>query len=249
MTLLYGYATEKGLPQEFHTDQLSWDRYVSEIWTRLFIYNGIDKKGTIVKFAPGNSMKIGLALEKIGFEGTLYLVDPLREVLNSVSEKYKAILPKATIIPLYGTVESVSIPHRADLILAHHPLDDMLLAAVASMMVPDLFDSMSKEHESARNRVTSETVTAVFSNLIEFFHRSQPNRILLCQYPSLRLKRNKIETLNLYASDVLKALQSHFKERLISSHILQSLLNQHENFNDEFIGTAVLNAENWLVFN
>lgn len=240
------------MPEAFITTHDAWEDYIADIWHHLLGHYGIGFRDTIIEIAPGTSSKIGLALKKTSFEGTIFLIDPLDCSLKAVVEKYKRYLPNAKICPINTTLVNAlsSLPKEADFLLSNHPLDDMLLASVTRDITPDLFACSSKMHRDNRLLLESEPTQAI--SFVTHCWQSALNSLLpkstiLCQYPSLILKQNHIHTLNKYAEQVMENLKSYYREMLEPPQTLQQLLNAHENFNDEHIGTEVLNAKNWMV--
>ena len=249
---MFGVTTSTPIPDEFITSHAAWEGYIAHIWQQLLGHYGVERKDTLIEIAPGCSSKVGLALQKIAFEGTLYLVDPLGSALEAVTEKYAKYLPKAVIYPIQTTLHKALplLPTKPDFLLANHPLDDMLLAAITESVTPELFVCTSKAYTQSRLALEKEP-TKFISFVISCWQRAVeellPGMTIVCQYPSLILKQHNLHSLNIYAALIMEGLKKHCPSTLERPEVLQRLLNAHENFGDEHIGTEVLNAKNWMV--
>ena len=249
---MFGKKSDKSIPDEFITSHEAWEGYVASIWYDLLMHYGLTPEDTLIEIAPGSSSKIGLALERTSFEGVLYLVDPLSCALESVTDKYKRYLPKATIYSINATLEDALdlLPREPDFLLANHPLDDMLLATISDSVTPDLFICTSNRHRDHRLRLEGNptiAISEVVSCWQQALNKLLPKATILCQYPSLILRQNDIHSLNIYAEEIMESLKACYPTALEPSYMLQKLLNEHENYNDVHIGTEVLNAKNWMV--
>ncbi len=58
--------------KSYKTCYETWDRYMAEIWLKVLTEMKVHPKSRVVEFAPGTSIKIGLALSKMKFQGELW---------------------------------------------------------------------------------------------------------------------------------------------------------------------------------
>ena len=107
-----------------------WEEYLSQLWKNFFLQSGVNlKTGVIVEIGPGRRYKIGNALAKLGFTGTLYIVEPDNVAVKEVVHKCRELMPNATIVPVAKTLQECStyIELEVDAIVANHLLDDILM--------------------------------------------------------------------------------------------------------------------------
>lgn len=250
MATLFGKSTFATIPEELTNDHAVYENYMAEIWYDFLLHYDLQTTDTIVEIAPGASSKIGLALQKAAFRGTIYLVDPLKEALESLTEKYQNYMPDAIIYPCYEKLENALrvLPERPDFILANHPFDDMLLASISGEVTSDLFNSMTKKHQSAARTLERNPYPGIESVVhcwIKTLEKLSPKATIISQYPSLNLTENHLGFLNSYATLILDRLKEHYRNLALTS--VQEVLNAHENYNNFHLGASVLNAENWFV--
>lgn len=250
---MFGKTTFISLPDEIlnsQDDGLAY--YLADIWHKFFQHCGLRCQDTIVEVAPGCSGKIGLALEKSEFSGTLYVIEPLNSAMEVILEKYRRYLPKSIIHPMACTVTEAlaSLPRGPDFLVANHPLDDMLLSAISKQSPSDLYHYASTSHRDCRAALGADPrqyIAEVVHCWQHVVDRLQPKITILSQYPSLTLKQNGLHFLNNCATEVLEELKRHYFTHLDASEGVQRLLNGHENYNDFHLGTEVLNAKNWML--
>jgi hypothetical protein len=108
-------------------DQL-WEGYLSRLWEICFRHVGI-AGGSIVEIGPGRRYKIGMALKKVGFNGTIYVVEPDQIALIEVFQRYCQLLPKASVIPVDATLQECQkyIPSGVTAVVANHLFDDLIM--------------------------------------------------------------------------------------------------------------------------
>ena len=69
-----------------------FEEYMGKVYSQIISKNELNKVNSVVEFAPGFRYKIAYALKNINFNGTIYIVDSNRSVLDFVEKKYKEIL-------------------------------------------------------------------------------------------------------------------------------------------------------------
>lgn len=249
---MFGKTTVATIPETLTTCHMTWERYIADIWFDLLIKQGLNEDGVLVEVAPGSSLKIGLALGRANFKGTIYLVDPLHTVVAATAARYRDLMPAATVIPIAQTLEGAmkQLPSQPQFILAHHPLDDMLMGAAAAHFDEELFDCSCQRHrdhclliEDRPEHFISE-VTAMWEKAIA---ELQPLNTIICQYPSLVQRENNLFSLNAFAAATLAEIKKTGRLHGVSQDHLQGQLNQYENYNNAHIGMALLDAKNWMV--
>ena len=103
---LFGIDNGTEMPQSFLTSHQAWDDYISSVWYAIIKAAHINKNDTVLEIGPGVSTKIGGALNLLDFQGTLYVLDALPSVLETLKPKYEALLPKANIIWVESRLDS-----------------------------------------------------------------------------------------------------------------------------------------------
>jgi hypothetical protein len=174
---------------------------VSCLWSKLFVKVGLPRDGVVVEVAPGYEPKIGNALALLGFQGTIYLIEPDKKAARHIRNMYQQILPQAkvgVVTKLLADVKiGIDIPSRVDTLAASHPFDDMVMASIISQS-----DFFSREKEDlscasfsseniyaalrAKDYMRGIKITTVAWQ--EFLQASKPKYFLASQYPSHTLK-------------------------------------------------------------
>lgn len=259
----FGFATKENLPKIYHQNHKEWDKYMSQVWYNLLSFLNLKKHDRVIEVGAGNSIKIGLALAKFGFEGDLFLVDPTESILLEAEQLYSALIPEATIYPIPTRLaDALSLlPKHPDYILSNHPLDDMLMAVNQPQhCLQSLFDWTSIPYEKMlpiSDRIWSiiksntdhltDLKKEIVKEWLQVLDNLQPSFCVISQYPSATLKKNGLNDLNFHATTILNMLMHHYNNMLEPEESVQDVLNHNENFNDLHISTDVLNAKNWLV--
>ncbi len=257
---MFGTATNEALPNKYLTDYAAWDRYMAHVWQPLLERFGAAQAKTIVEVAPGNSSKLGLALAELHFCGELFLVEP-SAAGNYILAHYQALLPTAKVTLISKKLgDSLSdLPSRPGLLIANHPLDDMLLAVEASPeSLAQLFDSSLAPTEIVSNQFRGrwteisaniehlDTIAnAVYAEWLNAINIIKPSGILVSQYGSSALKNAHMDDLNASAKSILRRLQCAPLEDYLADAELQSLLNRNKHYSNHYIGTEVLDAHHW----
>ena len=121
--------TEK-VPMIGLAEQESWNLAIAHKWADFMTTLRVPRSGIAVEVAPGDTNKIGKALELYGFTGRLYVIEPNQRALESITSQYRESLKGVDVVPVGMTLGDSSrkvLPKSLDLVLANHPLDDMIL--------------------------------------------------------------------------------------------------------------------------
>ncbi len=254
---LYGIDIKQSMPESFRTDHIIWDKYISSIWLSIFKFCNIQKNDSIIEIGPGNSIKIGYALSQLNFCGTLYIIDALPEVIDTLKPKYEELLPNAKIIWLdKPVIEAIkTLPKHIDYILANHVLDDMLIYAakhsdaltwsksythIPSNDLQESWQEISKDINELK-----QAQSMVSKEIINLINQINPTSIILNQYPSATLNDHGMISLNNAAIDILNMIKDEADQ--IEQAEVQNILNLHPHYNNHHIGQHVLNAKYWTI--
>ena len=111
-----------------------FENYMGIVYSHIINYNNLNDIKSVVEFAPGYRWKIAYALKSINFNGTIYIIDSNKNVIDFVKEKYKEILPDATIVPINEDLSKCIelLPKNIDLFVANHCVDDMIISKYLS---------------------------------------------------------------------------------------------------------------------
>jgi len=173
-----------------------FEEYMGRIYYQIIKENQIDNINSVVEFAPGFRYKIALALKRLNFSGTIYIIDSNENVLEFVYEKYKSILPDAKIISINkDLIDSIdSLPDSVDLFLANHCIDDMIISKyLIGKKLEDAFnnteDSKKILIECWNNLKKEDNILfnineCVYNDLITFFQKINIRLIVMSQYKS-----------------------------------------------------------------
>ena len=108
-----------------------WNLRIGTIWAELLSAHGVDRDGLVIEVGPGFADKVGLGLAAHGFGGTFYVVEPNAAAREWVKERYRRLLPEATIVTVADPIPLAVhfLPARVDALLMNHVLDDLVLHA------------------------------------------------------------------------------------------------------------------------
>ncbi len=218
------------------------------------------KISSIVEFAPGFRSKISYALEKLGFDGTLYVIDSNEKVLDYIKEKYKKIIPKANVITInLDLANSINVlPKQIDLFLSNHCIDDMIINNyIEANNLQNIFDNKENTYEKLNNywidlnnneELLNILINKAYIDLSNVFKTISFKLIVISNYKSwFYYKINNIPEVQ--AFKVLELLKNNFKDIYEIDNILKEIEFNHD---EKLDGTAsiddnILNKENWLV--
>lgn len=204
-----------------------FEKYLGRIFFRIIRKHKINNINTVIEFAPGFRYKIAYALKSLKFNGTLYIIDTNKNVLEFVKKRYQRILPGATIICINkGLVESLNdLPKRVDLFLTNHSIDDMIVAEyVGKEKLSKAFDNDddSKQflidcwNELSRNdKDLSNIKNIVIKEWEKFLNSIDINFIVLSQYKSGYYVNQKN-----HVEDLTRNIFLHLKENIITDNLI-----------------------------
>lgn len=241
-------------------ENIDYEKCMGNIFYEIINHFSFGKISSIVEFAPGFRSKVSYALEKINYDGDLYVIDSNEKVLDYVRSKYSKTIPKANIITInLDLVDSLKVlPKNIDLFLSNHCIDDMIIGKyIQTKNLMNVFDNNSNTYELLNNiwleldnnkQLLNQIIYNVFKDLMSLFNSVNFKLIIISNYKSwFYLNINNIP--EFYALKVFKLLKGEFKCLYNINHILSKI-----NFNnDEKIDNApsinenILNNDNWIV--
>jgi hypothetical protein len=218
------------------TPEEEFDLSVARSWHEALKGTAFSKTGTVVEFAPGNRMKVGLALAASGFKGTLYVVEPSKPMLEALLQKYKTILPNAKVIALPIDLTSAlnQIPGPIDLLLANHAVDDMILNHLQNLhpqtdskqnvfntnqyYKADTFSSVEKLWRAgeADPKLMNTAAKKTTEDLLRAINYLNPKNTILAEYESYYFKSRKFHTPFLEAQKVVQEIRAQLSENSIT---------------------------------
>lgn len=244
----------------FYKVDPEWEWYIGEIYHKLIAGN-CNNYNTVVEFAPGYRYKIGYALSKDNFSGTLYLIDSNSNVVDYVVDKYKTLLPNATIIGINKNLtDSIPmLPDKIDLFLSNHSIDDMIISEYLDEATQkEVFNNeeLSKElllekweNLSADKEILETIKSKVFNEFALFFTKIAVDLIIMSQYKSNEYFVNNGN----FADDTTRDLFLKLKNCITTNDdFVNSLLafyakEDDERFKDIGFLKNTQNALNWIV--
>ena len=252
---MFGTATFDRMPESFLTDPAVWDDFVGQVWQAVLSPLGLRADGTLIEIAPGSAPKIGHALARAGFHGTLHVVEASAPALEVLTAHYRRLLPRATL-HLHASRLSACmdmLPQGADALLGNHIIDDMLLGAstqsqntfdwatqYSDAVTPQThaaFAQLQRHQESATAQVTTE--------LPQAFAHLAPRHVVVGQYPSSTIEDAGPDALDACAIDVQNLLQEHLRSAYAVGDC-STALNTLPHYHNAHIGHNVLNPRYWL---
>lgn len=248
------------MEKNYNIADAEWEWYIGQLYYQLIKESYKEKIKCVVELAPGFRYKIALALNKINFDGVIYIIDYSLDVLNYVKNEYSKILPNANIVCINKRFEeSIDlIPDNIDLFLSNHSIDDLIISNYSSsnynknvnneLLYDDLIKLWKKlnyEKEVA-NSITDKLVN-VFEKL---FSSKNIGLIVMSQYKS-----------NLYFLD-----NSNYMDEIVDNcfNRIKNLTNTNdekvnklldfypfgkddERYNGKYLIDNTQNAKNWIV--
>lgn len=262
---MYGISTKDKISQELLSSYEAWNKYLAHIWYNFIYYAEIKETGTIIEIAPGTSPKIAMALQKMSFKGSVYLVEPYKKALQTITSIYQQCLPHANIIPVEATLfDSLhQLPKNPKLLVSHHPIDDMIIASQIAnnwdsyfdwvhddkLLVKTNFKEVWLELQQSPDKL-NHVIHQISKEWIQAIEVLKPDFTMLSQYPSLVFENDSLslKELNLISQMTFKQIKQYFKENLENEVNIQAILNANKNYNFHLIGEEVLNAMNWMFY-
>ena len=197
-----------------------FEEYMGKVYSQIINKNELNKVNSVVEFAPGFRYKIAYALKNINFNGTIYIVDSNRSVLDFVEKKYKEILKDANVIGICSDLkESIDLlPKNIDLFLANHSIDDMIVSKyLENKRLEAAFNNVKESKDILLNcweelkendKCLSSIIDVIYNELSDFFLKVHPKFIIMSQYKSAYYmkQKNYVEELSKGLFDKLKSL-------------------------------------------
>lgn len=199
---------------------LDWTAYIAGIWAEI-LKGSIQNGQTIVEFAPGGTNKVGTALARIQWSGTLYVVEPESLALETTLNTYKQILPNCKLVPVLSTLSQLPLEHF-DILLANHPIDDMIIGnALSANLFASFFNNHYEkpiDHTKILWNAFSVSEIAKFATLVVDEVREYAKRAtftFLSQYHSYFFKFNGFTKPDDIANEALRAIRENIGGKLI----------------------------------
>ena len=195
-----------------------FESYMGKVYYHIINASNLGNIKTVVEFAPGYRWKIAYALKNINFEGTIYIIDSNKSVIDFVTKKYKEILPNSNIVAVNeDLVASIKyLPKDIDLFLANHCVDDMIISKyLTGKNLEDAFNNTEESKNILINcwkELKEEDNTLynikenVYNDLVNFFESIKFGFIIMSQYKSAYYmnQNNYVEYLSKTIFDKLK---------------------------------------------
>jgi hypothetical protein len=200
-----------------------WNEYIGDIWADVLKGCALPDRGTLVEIAPGGTDKIGRGLKALGWQGTIYLVDPHREALEKTLHAYKALLPASRVIGIAAPCDEAPLPPRMDALISNHPLDDMI---IGHTLDADEFTSFFADHYASDPETTrslwqkkSEQIGAAVERTVSEWSTLMPRAAVtvIAQYESSFFRQHQIDAPDRYAKVVLDRLRNISRTALPTS--------------------------------
>ena len=197
-----------------------FEEYKGKVYSQIINKNELNKVNSVVEFAPGFRYKIAYALKNINFNGTIYIVDSNRSVLDFVEKKYKEILKDANVIGICSDLKDSTdlLPKNIDLFLANHSIDDMIVSKyLENKRLEMAFNNVKEskgillncwEELKENDKCLSSIIDVIYNELSDFFLKIHPKFIIMSQYKSAYYmkQKNYVEELSKVLFDKLKSL-------------------------------------------
>lgn len=214
------------LPQHLSMTASREDRtqFRAEHWLGVIREAGLSPESSILEIGPGESEKIGRALQMHNFRGTVYILEPSSLLGPRIADRYREILPHAEVRLLSLTVreliEKKDMPH-IDAVLSNHPLDDLILGEVVQKNEWDaVWGDTYSDPDAAMAQIRNKWRTLedepafllrvkdrVVSDLVALFSGINPSLFVIYQYPSTTLQIAGFEKPDQCAQEVMQNLR------------------------------------------
>ncbi len=255
---LFGLETERPMPD--FSDYDLWDDYMAQVWASLLQDANFGPTQTVLEMAPGATFKIAKALYLLHFSGKLILVEPNPQLSEKILNKTRQILPEAEIQLLTTPFQRLSLSEPLSAILSNHPFDDFLSASLVTNEQDQqtLFQDITHEspavlqllktvwQEKANPSIAYERCQTLLQEWQAFLNLHPAPLIMLNQYRSSYLDKHQLQIVNDEAHHVFQTFKTKASNQWPDKNI-QALLNQHPHYQNQWIGTELLNAKNWLI--
>jgi hypothetical protein len=236
-----------------------FENYMGLLFSNIIKQSKNTEIKTAVEFAPGFRIKGAYSLRKIGFKGTLYVLDTNDNVLEYIKEIYQIVLPEANIICLKNSLKDSLkyLPQEIDLFLANHPLDDMIIYEYLGNKSVSAFNNTvdSKTHlynawgKILENQEIDKITNIVFNEWKYFLHNIKIKLFILSQYKSayFKGKENISDTLTKELFEKLK-IYLNSDDCLIDKAFDFEFADFDEAKEEGFhLKDNIQNSKNWIV--
>lgn len=248
------------MEKNYNTADAEWEWYIGQLYYQL-IRNLYKKKiKCVVELAPGFRHKIADALKEFNFDGTIYIIDYSKDVLNYVKNKYKEILPNAKIICVNKKFEESLdfIPNDIDLFLSNHSIDDLIISGYSNeeyneksnneLLYNDLLILWKNLYHDSSS--VKRIISKIVQNFNELFTNKNINLIIMSQYKSNSYFLNKSN----YMDEIVERCFNNIKMLIDTDDtLINGLLNfypfgkEDERYNGKYLIDNTQNAKNWIV--
>ncbi len=199
----------------------------SYLWHRLLSESRIPLDGVIIEVAPGYEPKIGNALALMGFRGAIILVEPDKKAAYHIWQVYRRILPLARVSvlvkPLQDVEVGMDVPVGADVLVASHPFDDMVISCAVRQTAffsrekddgAGISASVRKLYSALRDQDYAHGTQRTIDAWRNFIARSKPACFIASQYPSRTLEVKGLTKRQASGFIVLRELKKFYKNSL-----------------------------------
>ncbi|MFZ2960454.1 MAG: hypothetical protein WA705_26545 [Candidatus Ozemobacteraceae bacterium] len=190
-------------------------------WFDLFMAYDLPRDGTVIEINPGKTLKIGHALAMRGFNGTLFVVEPVQIILTEHVDRYKKLLPHAEVIGVSKNLSRVvsDLPVNADALVSGQALEDEIIgklmpenaqvSAFLDRYSPEGLEMIGRlwthlEGNSPGIRKIQDEVAVEWKMLIELL---DPRLVLICLDDSCTFTKNGLFALDTCLGEVLNRLR------------------------------------------
>ena len=189
-----------------------WLRH-GRTWAQLLRRLPMDTYATAVDLCPGWAPKIELGLLLCRWRGHLTLLDRDPEATSRLSRFLETFLPAFSVSTLAEDVYETDA--RADLVLANHVIDDLLLDAVtpARGLVYEDEGALQTAHErlaEERERALEELMPRISAAVLSLL--SGRGAIVLVQYPSYVESLLPVEGGSAVVAEAFQRIKVHLQD-------------------------------------
>ena len=223
-----------------------WELYIGCLISKILENKNIN---IAVELAPGMKIKGAVALSKINFNGTLFVIDDDKDVCKFIKEEYSKILPNIKLIILDEKLETAinKLPINIDLFLANHVVDDLIIAEYSKNYTQDRLILNKYWDELANSNELFFIKQRILYQFFNLFKSTNIKYVLMSQYESNVFMKNK--NANLISDEVF-----NYIKLLLNLEDLSVLENYYPFGDDERyllpdLLSNVQNKENWIFGN
>lgn len=208
---------------------------ISDLWFDLLKKVLATKKEVIVEVAPGYKSKIGLALAKMNFKGTIHVIEPNESALKFIVEDYSKIMPFAKIIGHNKMLHEFlfsDIPEKF-ILLSNHPFDDMILSSCIGKNKSKSFFKdnenwimdLKKYWNNFGQKKIESGINSTVVKVINFIQKFKPAIVIMSHYDAGLLTVNNVTLPNKVGNLAVNKIKKQLKiktptwfEKIITSY-------------------------------